>query len=101
MDLEQPYLDGELTLFKLSVQVGVPPHQLSKLVNQYGMCNFFDFVNQYRVAALQEKIRQGQHEQQTLLALALDSGFNSKASFNRVFKKMTGMTPRQYVGQVS
>jgi AraC-like DNA-binding protein len=100
MEDDRPYLDGELTLFKLSVQAGLPPHQLSKLINQYGGCNFFDFVNQYRVAAIKEKIEQRQHEQQTLLALALESGFNSKASFNRVFKKMTGMTPRQYVSQI-
>lgn len=97
MTAERPHLDGELTLFKLSMQVEVPPHQLSKLINQYGGTNFFEFINHYRVAEVQKKIKGKAHEQQTLLAIALDSGFNSKASFNRVFKKVTGKTPKEYI----
>lgn len=97
METEKPYLDGELTLFKLAIQVQLPPHQISKLINNYGGVNFFDFVNQYRVEEVKKKIRQQAHVEQTLLALALDCGFNSKASFNRAFKKWAGQTPREYI----
>lgn len=101
MEVEKPFLDGQLTLVKLASQLELPPHQLSRLINQYGGTNFFDFVNQYRVKEVQNKIHQQAHVRQTLLAIALDSGFNSKASFNRVFKKITGQTPKEYVQGVT
>jgi AraC-like DNA-binding protein len=96
METQKPYLDGELTLYKLAVQLQLPPHQLSQLINQHGGTNFFHFVNQYRVREVQARIQEKVHLKQTLLAIALDCGFNSKASFNRVFKKISGKTPRQY-----
>ena len=96
MEENKPWLDHELTLYKLAGIMQIPPYQLSQLINQYGGKNFFNFVNQYRVGEVQQRIRAGTHHKQTLLAIALDSGFNSKASFNRVFKKITGKTPRQY-----
>ena len=62
--------------------------------------NFNDFVNQFRVAAIKERLAQGEHLQFTLLAIALECGFNSKATFNRVFKKWEGKTPGQYVAEL-
>lgn len=96
METEQPYLDGDLTLFSLATRLQLPPHQLSKLINQQGGVNFFDFVNRYRVEEVKRRLAQDAQARHTLLAIALDCGFNSKASFNRVFKKMTGHTPRDY-----
>jgi len=100
MQREQPYLDSDLTLYKLAEQVQLPPHQLSQIINRQSGQNFFDFVNQYRVEAVKQKIEAGEAYQQTLLALALDSGFNSKAAFNRAFKKFTGITPSVYRKQL-
>ncbi|MEZ4991388.1 MAG: AraC family transcriptional regulator [Saprospiraceae bacterium] len=97
METEKPFLDGQLTIFKLATQIEMPPHRISKLINSYGKVNFFDFVNRYRIEEIKDKIHQKVHRQQTLLAIALDCGFNSKASFNRAFKKWTGKTPREYI----
>ncbi|MCB0837306.1 MAG: helix-turn-helix transcriptional regulator [Bacteroidetes bacterium] len=99
METQKPYLDSELTLYKLADQLDIPPYQLSQLINQYGGTNFFNFINQYRVREVQSQIQAKAHIKQTLLAIALDCGFNSKASFNRVFKKITGKTPGQYAGE--
>lgn len=97
----KPYLDSELSVYKLAQLLDIPPYQLSQLINQYGGKNFFNFINQYRVKEVQNHIRQKTHIKQTLLSIALESGFNSKASFNRVFKKMTGKTPRQYANEAN
>ncbi len=97
MKEQQPHLNGELTLDQLATQAELPSHQLSQLINRCAGTNFFNFVNGYRVVAFQQKIHEKAHLHKTLLAVAEECGFNSKASFNRVFKKMTGQTPRQYV----
>ena len=97
MESEKPYLDGDLTLYDLAAQMQVPPHLLSQIINRQSGKSFFDFVNHYRVEDVKRRIREEAHLRQTLLAIALDCGFNSKASFNRVFKKMTGLTPTELV----
>ncbi|HPR01392.1 MAG: AraC family transcriptional regulator [Lewinellaceae bacterium] len=75
---------------------GLPSHVLSQLINRQGGKNIFDFINNYRVEAVKLRIRNKAHSEKTLLSIALECGFNSKASFNRVFLKMSGQTPRDY-----
>ena len=58
--------------------------------------NFFDFINSYRVESVKEMLLNKEFEHYTVLAIGLESGFNSKTSFNTVFKKMTGVTPSEY-----
>lgn len=101
MDAERPHLDQELTLPKLAEALSIPAYHLSQVINSELQQNFFDFVNSYRVETVQEKIRQHADRQQTLLAIALDCGFNSKAAFNRAFKRMTGQTPSDYERSLS
>lgn len=98
---EQPYLDPELTLPKLAKEVGIPAHQLSQIINEFHKDNFFNFINQYRVEEVKSKMQDEKFENYSLLAIAFDSGFNSKSAFNRVFKKMTQMTPSQYKMSIS
>jgi AraC-like DNA-binding protein len=95
-DSEQPYLDGNLTLYKLAQQVSMSPSFLSRIINRYAEKNFFDFINDYRVREVKRQLQQGADLRSTLLGLALDAGFNSKTAFNRAFKKSTGMTPSEY-----
>jgi AraC-like DNA-binding protein len=93
----QSYTDPELTLPQLARQCQTNPSQLSRVINAgYGQ-NFNDFINEYRVNALLDKLRAGEHSTQTLLGLAFDCGFNSKATFNRAFKKKTGMSPKEWI----
>jgi AraC-like DNA-binding protein len=74
---------------------------ISKMVNQgFGM-NFNDFVNDYRVKAVIEQFKKGIHQRQTLLAICFDCGFNSKTTFNRCFKKQTGMSPKTFLEQLN
>lgn len=96
MQVQKPYLEPELTLYRLADQLNLPAYQLSQHINQHSGSNFFDFVNQYRIEEVKRQIKAGQARHKTLLAIALDSGFNSKAAFNRAFKKFTGITPSEY-----
>nr|WP_249067161.1 helix-turn-helix domain-containing protein [Halalkalibaculum roseum] len=75
----------------------VPIKKVSHLINQYLDTTFYNLMNTYRIDMFKEKVKKGELEQKTILALALESGFNSKATFNRVFKQNEGMTPSQYV----
>jgi AraC-like DNA-binding protein len=96
METAQPYRDGELTLEQLAGQVAMTPHELSQLINDACGANFQEYLNRYRVAALQGALRDGRQAGASILELALASGFNSKSALNRVFKKHTGMTPSQF-----
>jgi len=96
METEAPYLDKELTLIKLADKLDLSPNHLSQIINTFAGQHFFDFINRYRVEAVKRKIEAGAHKQHTLLGIALDCGFNSKASFNRAFRKFTGQTPSAF-----
>ena len=97
MASDRPYTDNNLTLFKLAGQLDISENKLSQVINTQSQDNFFEFVNKYRVEMVIEKMKNGEHKSRTLLGLALDSGFNSKASFNRSFKRITGLTPSDYL----
>jgi AraC-like DNA-binding protein len=101
MSEKKPHLDAELTLGKLSDSMKVSPEYLSGILNGRLNKNFFDFVNHYRIEAFKEMCRQPESQNLKIISLAYDCGFNSKATFNRVFKKATGLTPSEYAGQVS
>jgi AraC-like DNA-binding protein len=70
---------------------------LSKMINQGFNLNFNDFINYYRIEAVKEKIKNGEQKTQTLLGIAYDCGFNSKATFNRAFKKATNQSPKDWI----
>jgi len=97
MDNEKPYLDGKLSLKDVATHLGISVNHLSQVINEQLQKSFFDFVNTYRVEEVKRLLNESRHEQLTLLAVAYDSGFNSKSSFNSIFKKLTGMTPSEYV----
>lgn len=97
METERPYLDPNLTLGELAKQLRTNTSVLSRVINQGFQQNFNDFINSYRVAAVEERLKRGDHETLTLLSIALDCGFNSKATFNRAFKKFTGQSPREMI----
>ena len=63
--------------------------------------SFYDFVNEYRVKEASKRLLDPAYREYTILAIALDAGFHSKTSFNRMFKKVTGLTPSQYIKQHS
>lgn len=96
MDQERPWLDPELTLSQLAARLNMNTSQLSFLVNNGLDKNFNDFVNHYRVEAVKEKMQDASLAHLSLLGIAFECGFNSKATFNRAFKKLSGEAPTAY-----
>ena len=97
MEQHKLYRKNELRYSDLAARLGVSVSQLSKLMNQQIGMSFNEFVNAYRVQDAKERLSQNEGDKHTLLAVAFDAGFNSKASFNRIFKQHTGLTPSEYV----
>jgi len=91
------YLNPELTLSSLSESLNIHPNLLSRIINEGTDKNFSDFINEYRVATVIEKIKNPLYKNITLLGIAHESGFNSKTSFYRTFKKITNKTPSEYL----
>ena len=94
---QKPYLDEELNLKKLASILQTSDKKLSYYLNNHLQTNFYDFVNTYRVDAFKTKLANNEQEHYSILGLAYDSGFRSKSSFNRIFKKETGLSPSAYL----
>lgn len=92
----KPFLKPSLTLNDLASDLGISSHYLSQIINEKFELNFFEFINKQRVEEVKEKLQDSKFENYSLLGIALESGFNSKSAFNRIFKKYTGQTPSQY-----
>lgn len=101
MEEEEPFLDPLLSINGLAEKTGIPQYKISYTLNNVMKQSFFDFINNYRVKRIKTRLQTGEAEKYSLLAIALDCGFNSKASFNRVFKKLTGTTPTQYLKTIT
>ena len=97
---KKPYLDPNLTLRDLAQLLEIPSNHLSQLLNEGFDKNFAEYVNSYRVESFKSKVADPTQQHLTILALAYDSGFNSKTVFNTFFKKMTGKTPKTYWKEV-
>lgn len=96
MNQARVFLNPDLNLSGLAEQMQLPPHQVSKLINEKFDKSFNDFVNQYRVKEFLARINDPRYQAFTIYGLALDVGFNSKSSFNLAFKKITGKNPSEY-----
>lgn len=100
MEKDEPYLQPGLTLGELAEQSGISRNHLSQVLNENLHVSFHDFINAARVSAVIKALDARKQKNQTLLAIALDAGFSSKATFNVSFKKHTGLTPSQYMKKV-
>ncbi len=101
MVIEKPYLDRELTIYDLSNQLKISKHILSEVINEHMGMNFYNLVNEYRIKEVKERMESDDYRQLTILAIAYDSGFNSKSSFNTIFKEKTGQTPSEYLSNLN
>lgn len=97
VERDKLFLDAELNLNKLSSATGINAKVISAILNQYHKSNFNDFINQYRVEDVKEKLINPGYQHLTISAIALESGFNSQATFQRAFKHYTGMSPKEYM----
>ncbi|MDI9876771.1 helix-turn-helix domain-containing protein [Flectobacillus rivi] len=93
---QQIYLQSELSLSQLSLELGVPAYQVSEVINRQYQETFFDLINRYRIEEIKRRLNDDQYKHMSILGIAMDCGFNSKSSFNTAFKKFTGVTPSEY-----
>jgi len=98
MEKHQHFLNPTLSLKEFAQLANLPARTISEHINAGLNKTFHDFVNEYRVEAVKEKLLSEDREKFTLEAIAYDCGFNSKATFNRIFKKYTGVSPGKYMG---
>ena len=96
MENEKPYLNPELNIGELANSLNMHSHQLSKFINNSLSKNFFEFVNEFRIQEFKRNVTDPKNRHISILGIAIDAGFNSKASFNRIFKNSTGQTPSQF-----
>lgn len=90
------YTDSTLNREKVAEKLGISAGYVSLIVNTITEDNFANYINQYRVEAVKEMISNSEYENYNLLAMGLESGFTSKATFHKAFKKHTGQTPNEY-----
>lgn len=91
---EALHRDRDLSLAQLASALSASPHQVSELLNTELGCTFYDYVNRHRVEAVQHRLRA--EPEATVLDLALEAGFNNKATFNKAFRRVAGCTPSEW-----
>jgi AraC-like DNA-binding protein len=96
MEKNKIFTNPELKLAELSKEVGLPPHQVSKLINEKMGKSFTEYINELRVAEFIKRLKDHKYASYSIFGIALDVGFNSKSSFNTAFKKITGKSPSAY-----
>lgn len=96
---DKVYLEPQLKLADLAGRLGVSTHYISQTINHKSKQSFYDFVNGYRMAHFKELLSNPDNNKYTVLALGLESGFNSKASINRIFRQHLGVSPSEYQKQ--
>ena len=100
METEKPYTNQDLKIVDLANGIGTSSHSLSYLFNQYLNQSYYDFINEYRIAEFKKLVNSTEYSKYTLSALAELCGFSSRASFFRSFKKITGITPNEYIRSI-
>jgi AraC-like DNA-binding protein len=99
-DVEKVYRKEDVSVQSISKKLSIPSYQLSWIINKKMNVTFSGLVNTYRVEDVKKRLASSQDGDKTILEIAFDAGFNTKTSFNRVFKKLTKMTPSQYRKQI-
>lgn len=92
----KPFLNPDLNINDLSAMTSIPRHYITQVLNEKHNRNFFTFINEYRVKEVISRFNDPRFNHYTILAIAFDSGFNSKTTFNSIFKTQTSITPSEY-----
>lgn len=93
------YRDAELTLQSLSLRLNTTANNISRIINEATGKSFPDYLNELRIIEVKQRLENNDAEKFTLLSIAFDAGFNSKTTFNRVFKQNTGLSPKEYLNK--
>ena len=93
---KKPYLNPDYCLQMMVDDLNISRQKLSYVINIGQHKNFYKLINEFRVTEVKEKLQDSHYNHYTVLAIGLDSGFNSKTSFNRIFKDETDLTPTEF-----
>lgn len=96
VEKEKPYIQSTLTLPGLAKKLSISPHHLSQVINQRGKTSFFDFINAYRIKEAARLLKDKSRKNIKIAEIGYEVGYNSLSSFNKAFKKYTGLTPSSY-----
>ena len=96
MEKEKLYKNPDLTLPELAKKLKLSANTLSQVLNGYCGQTFYNFVNTYRLEEVISMMRDHRNDDKSILKLSIEAGFNSKSTFNNIFKKQTGMTPAEF-----
>jgi AraC-like DNA-binding protein len=96
MESEKPYLNENLTLKELANKLETTPNNLSQIINEMFNKNFYEFINEYRINEVKSLLADPKYSHYSMLGIAFECGFNSKSTFNSVFKQFTGKTPSEF-----
>lgn len=96
MDEEKPYLDSNLTIYDIAKDLEISRHYVTQVINQKLNKNFYTFINEYRIKEFKNRLANPENGHIKIMALAFESGFNSKSSFNTIFKQLEQITPSEY-----
>ncbi len=99
METEKPFLDMDIKQSDIAQNLSMSVHQFSEVLNVSLKKNFNNFINLYRINEAKKMMKKPEYENYKILAIAYEAGFNSKTSFNRVFKQLVGQTPSEYKQQ--
>ena len=100
MQEHKPYLNNELTLPMLAEQLEISTNNLSQILNEGFGENFYKFINRYRIEESQRLLQDPALAHFNILGIAFEAGFNSKATFNKTFKEIVGISPSTFVKNV-
>lgn len=98
---EKPYLNPDFSLQMMAEDLNISRQKLSLAINSNQQKNFYKLINEYRVEEVKEKLLDSDYKHFSILGIGLECGFNSKSSFNRIFKLETGLTPTEFKNQFS
>ncbi len=101
MGSEKLYKESELSLSELANRLNTLPNYLSQVINDKEGKNFYDYINMLRIEEFKTLVSRPENRKYTLLSLSYDCGFNSKSSFNKNFKKVTGLSPSEYLNHLN
>ncbi len=99
MEPDRLWLDPDLSVATLASHTGLASKTISAVLNQHLHKSFNEFINEYRINAIKQRLLQGEASRQTIAALAYECGFNSLPTFQRAFKTVLGQTPREFLSK--
>jgi AraC-like DNA-binding protein len=97
MEEDKLYLESSLNLQSVSTHTNIAQKTISYILNNYHNKSFNEFVNEYRIQEVKKRLLEKDKDHLTIYGIALDCGFNSQATFQRAFKSITGVSPKEYL----